>query len=207
MDDKALRNVVRYWGKADPQLGAHAFHPLMFHSLDVAAVMHETLKRRPELLTWFANALNATPEVTLRQLTWIACVHDLGKFAENFQFLRPDLAEAAGLTRKDSTRRHDVVGFELWANALADENGAWMQHLGRILNLKKSHWWLNVLHASTAHHGMPSCAKEYYSVRNEMSEASVQVALEFADWALNHFQLTACTRGIQVDKAALSRAS
>lgn len=66
--------VRRYWGKADPQFGAHAFHPLMFHSLDVAAVLHESLRLRPELLDWFANTLNLPPDTTQRLLSWIACV-------------------------------------------------------------------------------------------------------------------------------------
>ena len=132
--------IRRYWGKANSELGELAFHPLVFHSLDVAAVMHETLKRRPELLAWFANALNTTPEIALRQLTWIACVHDLGKFAENFQFLRADLAGAAGLEKKVSSRRHDVIGFAIWEKALQDQQSAWHKRLALSTKFQRPDW-------------------------------------------------------------------
>ena len=199
--------VNRHWGKADPQFGAHAFHPLMFHSLDVAAVVHESLRLRPELLDWFANALNLPQETAQRLLSWIACVHDLGKFAENFQFYRPDLAEAAGLTQKDSKRRHDVVGFAIWEKALENEDAVWRVRLARVAKIRAPRWWLSLLHASTAHHGLPSSPDAHLQMRNEISQDSEQVALDFADWAFRHFQLTECIPGIQVDRAALSVAS
>jgi CRISPR-associated endonuclease/helicase Cas3 len=196
----------RYWGKADLQLGEHAFHPLMFHSLDVAAVVYETLALRPELLDWFAKALSLPRDTAHRLLSWIACVHDLGKFAENFQFYRPDLAEAAGLTRKDSTRRHDVVGFAIWEKAL-DEDAVWRLRLAQVANIRAPRWWLSLLHASTAHHGLPSCPDAYLQMRNEISHQSEQVALDFAEWAFRHFQLDASTPGRQVDRSALCVAS
>lgn len=199
--------VNRHWGKADPQFGAHAFHPLMFHSLDVAAVVHESLRLRPELLNWFANALNLSLDTAQRLLSWIACVHDLGKFAENFQFYRPDLALAARLTQKDSKRRHDVVGFAIWEKALENEDAVWRVRLARVANIRAPRWWLSLLHASTAHHGLPSNPDAHLQMRNEISQDSEQVALDFADWAFRHFQLTECLPGIQVDRAALSVAS
>ena len=198
--------VNRYWGKADLQLGEHAFHPLMFHSLDVAAVVYETLRLRPELLDWFAKALSLPGDTAQRLLSWIACVHDLGKFAENFQFYRPDLAEAAGLTQKESTRRHDVVGFAIWEKAL-DEDAVWRLRLAQVANIRAPRWWLSLLHASTAHHGLPSCPDAYLQMRNEISRESEQVALDFAEWAFRHFQLDACTPGRQVDRADLCVAS
>jgi hypothetical protein len=54
--DGMTQNPHHDWGKADPQIGAEAFHPLAFHSLDVAAVAHETLRLRIELLAGLAGA-------------------------------------------------------------------------------------------------------------------------------------------------------
>lgn len=171
----------RYWGKADLQFGPDAHHLLQFHSLDVAAVMHTLLRRRADLLSYFAEALGLEREQTQQLLTWIALVHDLGKFAENFQVKRQDLFDAAGLVGGEyveSSHRHDVVGFCLWDDAL--EYTDWRNSFSRSM--------LCLLHASTAHHGLPSTKVAFCEA---ISKSSQKVAFDFARWGLEHFELNA----------------
>lgn len=85
---------MAHWGKANP----HTFHLLQYHCLDVAAV---------------AAVLTNTHSGTLPFFT---ALHDLGKFTEAFQNLRPDLL--LRLQHKTSSlkyiTRHDTAGFHLW---------------------------------------------------------------------------------------------
>ena len=85
--------IRSYWGKARalPGVGP-AWHPLAYHSLDVAAAMAAILKVRPKWLLSIAHGVGLPPEEAGRRLLLAAAFHDLGKFAENFQWKVPDLA-------------------------------------------------------------------------------------------------------------------
>ncbi|SFQ18248.1 hypothetical protein SAMN05216419_10961 [Nitrosomonas cryotolerans] len=57
---KSLEELVfKYWGKADQNYqGKQKWHPLVYHSLDVAAVGFEYLNQEKIISNWFCNELN-----------------------------------------------------------------------------------------------------------------------------------------------------
>ena len=113
--------IFAYWGKAQPSKSArHRWHPLAFHSLDVAAAGEAILKVRPRLLTEIAHAAGI-PEATCKDwLLLLLALHDLGKFADCFQSLAPEHWTLANRREWQAKHHaplpipHGVAGATLW---------------------------------------------------------------------------------------------
>ncbi|MDR1647163.1 MAG: CRISPR-associated helicase Cas3' [Zoogloeaceae bacterium] len=150
-----------YWGKAGNQTGgedAHC-HLLVYHSLDVAAVAYEYLARSEvfeKLLTaYFPDVDKAIFRDWLA--FWIA-LHDLGKFAQVFQYQRQDLVWAlrgAGHeVHQRYDRRHDTLGWMLWKQELEKKIASerWFGEASDFLDCGLLDAWTQ---AVTGHHGQP----------------------------------------------------
>ena len=88
--------TFRYWGKARTGGDSRArdYHPLAYHSLDVAAVARCWLRRAPALLPAFSRSANIEPAVMEAWLLFFVALHDLGKWDFRFQLKAPDTALA-----------------------------------------------------------------------------------------------------------------
>ncbi|UJP07853.1 MAG: CRISPR-associated endonuclease Cas3'', partial [Nitrosomonas sp.] len=118
-------SIFDYWGKADPNYpGEQKWHPLVYHSLDVAAVGFEYLSREKAISDWFCSELNCNHSEWLQWASFWLVLHDLGKFSEAFQSQKPELFEILQGRKPNSeksyTERHDSLGQWLWCDYLAD---------------------------------------------------------------------------------------
>lgn len=101
-----------FWGKARPQSAGPNWHPLAYHSLDVAAVGRVLLQR----VSAFRERLSAMSGIgsdeCVEWMTLLLAWHDVGKFAEGFQGAVPELRAALGHARPHVPyqRRHDSLG-------------------------------------------------------------------------------------------------
>lgn len=118
-------SYLRYWGKAGGPGESEAYHPLVYHSLDVAACGNVLLRRdellRRRLAAVVARAGLVIQEAELvRAITFLIATHDLGKFSGRFQTLRPDLATSLGLNLSTYPyqHRHDAMGAAFWIDHL-----------------------------------------------------------------------------------------
>lgn len=104
--------IAEFWGKARPNGdGAPGFHPLVAHSLDVAAVAILLPGRR-------------VPFVDPRMLGFLVSVHDIGKFSHPFQ-AKVAAHWPVGVLGPYPPQHlagpaHDAVGASVLTNALAD---------------------------------------------------------------------------------------
>ncbi len=110
-------SYCRYWGKATKmEAGVTACHLLPYHSLDVAAVGKALLAQNPGLHRQLAKLVGLNEASFSRWMVLFLALHDLGKFADSFQNLCPDLLEQ--LQHRTSKRayaeRHDTLGYILW---------------------------------------------------------------------------------------------
>jgi len=84
---RGVPTEAELWGKLqDAAHGGPAWHPLVDHCLDVAAVL-EILLHQPTLQRRLARAAGRTglDETTIARLAFLAFIHDLGKCAAGFQ--------------------------------------------------------------------------------------------------------------------------
>ena len=114
--NSAIPNFVfHYWGKADPNYpGAPKWHPLAYHTLDVAAVGTAYLGQS-SMLKSFSGLLGCSERAFLSWSSFLLALHDLGKFSEAFQAQRPDLIFELQQREPNPTKiyneRHDSLGL------------------------------------------------------------------------------------------------
>lgn len=154
-------SIFEYWGKADSNYpGEQKWHPLAYHSLDVAAVAASWWDASPTIQRTFLAAFGCTQLQQNQLRAWIlffTALHDLGKFDVRFQLKAQDALTAAwrplgkedhGVSLNDITRfDHGWAGIA-WAN---QEYRLWLEHD----DVGREAWeqWKPWLAAVTGHHG------------------------------------------------------
>jgi len=166
----------KYWGKANPAFSPPGhWHPLPFHSLDVASVGQIYLAAHGRLLDYFAAQMGIDAELTRRWLCFWLSLHDLGKFATAFQAQRLDLLEdlQQRSTTLQYTVRHDTLGDFLWKSALLE------QHDALELGARRKLWGTSLapwIAAVTGHHGQPPLQTRIHRDQHFMAEDEVAAA-------------------------------
>ncbi|MFB9910190.1 CRISPR-associated helicase Cas3' [Rhizobium paknamense] len=158
----AVPDFLQFWGKArrktlapGDEPGAEqgedeiGWHPLAYHSLDVAAVAQGLLPLFPNLVRRLAGAGDS--QAAGRFIVALALLHDIGKFARGFQFKVPALFPAT-LRRPGQDAPPGDHTF----------TGLWMLNKGPLAPLLKAlapgideHAMPVILHAVGGHHGRP----------------------------------------------------
>lgn len=119
-DDSSLPGYLRYWGKARPNTDAQvAWHPLAYHCLDVAAVAAEILRNRPTVLGVGARLLGLAEDEALDLVPALVALHDVGKCANTFQHLVPELAGHVERRAGVAPVLHTSAGLALWRFGIA----------------------------------------------------------------------------------------
>jgi len=177
MEDKAY---FKYWGKARKEgEGDALYHLLPYHCLDVAAVgdvllhLHSGLRKRLSRLSGLDD------DVCYKWIVYFLAIHDLGKFSESFQNLRPDilLALQDKQSEKAYSLRHDTLGETLWLTQVRDlllgDQGR--SPRGRILLSGLDFWAQAVM----GHHGTPP--KQVDNEFDYFTKQDKSAAMSFVD--------------------------
>ena len=84
-------NILDFWGKARPLDTVHGpeWHPLAYHSLDVAAVGEALLTGDRGFGECFSRLLGLPREEADPLICYLLAQHDIGKFARKFQAKAP----------------------------------------------------------------------------------------------------------------------
>lgn len=177
-----MREVVeiyKYWGKADNA----RFHRLVWHSLDVAAVADELLRSREDWGRQWALVTDLESSEARSLAVWLVGLHDIGKFAESFQFLRPELRAKffpdIAVRCKSYSVRHDQLGYILWSEELRRELGKKLVETlpppsARAVVEVLDVWMLSV----AGHHGSPP-AVEPSSIGSYFQPVDITAAISF----------------------------
>jgi CRISPR-associated endonuclease/helicase Cas3 len=179
-EEHDLNLIFKYWGKASPTSpSSQNWHPLVYHSLDVAAVGQQYLASSA-LLKACCAMLNCSEKAFLSFAAFVLALHDLGKFSEAFQSQRVDLIrELQGREPNPSKRyntRHDSLGFWLWDSFLAKE-------VLPIIGIDNSNGNQRIfkcwLRAVTGHHGVPPELDSHTGVDFSYLQQDKQASLIF----------------------------
>jgi CRISPR-associated endonuclease/helicase Cas3 len=180
----AMEPMFRYWGKARPlSTEGPQYHLLPYHCLDVAAVGQRLLVRHPKLARFLAERLGMETESFCRYAVFLLVLHDLGKFAESFQNLRPDLLSILQGREKPQTQtiRHDTLGFGLWRDAVRSrlaggrESGRSKSRRSSTANHSIDDW----VRAVTGHHGKPPIEDSTVLIGDYFKPADIEAAWSF----------------------------
>src|SRR5208337_341606 len=113
--------ISEYWGKAQPhETVGPLWHPVAYHSLDVAAAGEAILAARPLLLRTITQHAGFSEAACRGWLGLSLALHDLGKFADCFQCLVPEQWVVANRAEWEAKRHaplpvpHGVAGAILW---------------------------------------------------------------------------------------------
>lgn len=155
-------SIYCYWGKARlVEVGGAGYHLLAYHSLDVAAVGKTLLDLDDKVRERLSRNMGLDENAVTTLVTFFLAVHDLGKFAEGFQNLRPDVFKTlrGRDSKKDYTVRHDCLGDLLWRGAVwpGGWKEGWLQ-LGER-GFADMYDWQDIfgawIRSVTGHHGTP----------------------------------------------------
>jgi CRISPR-associated endonuclease/helicase Cas3 len=165
----AMEPYRPFWGKARPGGPSDPpYHPLAYHSLDVAAVGASLLARDGSLRQRLAELTGLHESTAAGWLAFFLALHDIGKFAEGFQALQRDLFRR--LRSRDSRSgysvHHDSLGYVLWSEYLWplawDED--WFGLGAAARPAEERDEWEAVFQgwalACTGHHGRPPTRQE-----------------------------------------------
>lgn len=162
MDIQCADFIARYWGKAQPRLSqGPRWHPLAFHSLDVAACASALLEDQPRLTRALGRMLGLD-EAQVRAWCLVAvALHDMGKFTPAFQVKSDEIEALADPVIKWARPQqvdvgHSHTGGVFWDIALKEEVLASALEAGEAI-FSFQYFYL----AACGHHGRP--AKDDFS--------------------------------------------
>jgi len=202
-------DFTKYWGKTSTENKDSGVHLLVYHCLDVAAVGKVLLDKQSRLQHSLAQ-LGGLEDLFFTQcMVFFLALHDLGKFAECFQNLRPDLLEAmqGKQSRRAYSRRHDTLGFYCWRDhvkpLLLERSFLKMGSASRrrMRDTAYDYW----MRAITGHHGQPPQDGDVI-LSDFFSEQDLVAAGDFT-WVVKDFLFTNIEGLPELDRSQLRTAS
>ena len=153
--NKALPPYLSFWGKAKPSEDADFdWHPLAYHSLDVAATGKNILKKSGQLRHLIASALCLDEDSALALCTKLFALHDIGKFSKGFQVKNKKLYGeifCSDPSKVPSVPHHDTAGWIIWR----DEKSKIHEILFQGQNTPRFDPLDRLAKSVFGHHGMP----------------------------------------------------
>ena len=149
-------SYFKYWGKAEKTEEGRTpgYHLLPYHCLDVAAVGQVLLVTDHALREKFSTITRLDEQFCGHLLVLSLAFHDIGKFSETFQNLRPDLMTKLQDIHcgKPYSVRHDSLGNLFLKHSFENQNISFPS------DISFDAWQdvvMAVVRAYTGHHGMP----------------------------------------------------
>jgi len=194
------QELMQFWGKAQPLYPERdpSWHPLVYHSLDVAAVATALFRRDEGLKVRFAVLMGLQCEDVEPIICYLLGMHDIGKFAQKFQAKVPELFRNS---------------FDSNPADISDsyDHGAGGMRIFKVCpecfylpQISKSRAWTPLISAVTGHHGAPPAANaetSLVSLTMDYGKKGIEAAGEFAGRIRELFELPARLEGLSLDQA------
>ena len=172
-------DILCFWGKArpvDPERGPR-WHPLAYHSLDVAAVGEALLTSDRGFGACFSRLLGLPREEVEPLVCYFLALHDIGKFAKKFQAKAPNHYPGCF----DDDPAHLAAHYDHGAGGLRLFDVA--AEAFKLPGGTRSRRWRPLISAVTGHHGAPPEPRHSDSMTtlrgSDFGTAGIQAAHEF----------------------------
>lgn len=189
----------KYWGKASKS--DNKYHLLAYHSLDVAAT-GITLLKGLKVLKTLCQITSLDKDKSINIYAFFLALHDIGKFSNGFQNLRPDLViQLKGKNKNVSyNEKHWTLGYRF-----IKKNASKVSVFNKSDFDTMSSW----ISAVTGHHGRPpQNVLGAAPVSFQFNDVATRSALNFIFDVENLFQIKDCMSYIQtLDEEQVKRAS
>lgn len=186
------QSYYSYWAKAEKEQPS-SYHPLPYHSLDVASVGYAFLTEDKRLRTTLSACFGISEEAFLATVCFFLSLHDVGKFSRTFQTLRPELAKQF-LGYQNSypyVMRHDSLGFLLWQKELASGFVDLQKALTDRNHDTKRRYLERWMECMTGHHGKPPSLTGNFGNRVRLNcyfdNQNLTAAGEYVEATREHF--------------------
>lgn len=197
-------DICSFWGKAqpiDPGQGPD-WHPLPFHSLDVAAVGGAILELDRSLCDRLSTLMGVNSDLAVPIICYLLAIHDIGKFAKKFQAKAPcHFPKCFNTDPMDVATSYDHGNGGLRLFDVCEEAFQLPQGTG---------WraWRPLIAAVAGHHGSPPSGDRgagIVSLYPDFGKVGIDAALKFLDLAHELFGVP--TRMPAISAASARRAS
>ena len=181
-------DLLFFWGKARPLDPARGpiWHPLAYHSLDVAAVGEALLAERRGPGCGLPHLLGLPREAAAPVICFLLCLHDIGKFARKFQAKAPSHYPDCfddDPCLLSASYDHGVGGLRLFD---ADPDRF------KLPGGSNARAWRPLISAVTGHHGAPPEAgfgHGLVALRSDFGQTGIEAAHEFIQQVQPLFQM------------------
>ena len=180
-----------YWGKAD--LEKKLWKPVVTHMLEVASVAYQWANSRDPFCKYWSNRLGIDRNALLDLISFIATIHDLGKFSYEFQSYIPELLKILSEQEpaQTSSCKHPSSGFLLWDCLLWEKlNNKIILYSNQKVN-RLARTIRPLLTAGFGHHGKtvdsPDSIDQDRFFSQQFKERDKTLVLEFFDELLELF--------------------
>jgi CRISPR-associated endonuclease/helicase Cas3 len=110
-----LNELLLFWAKSGESGQEPAFHPILYHLIDVAAAAEAILEMEGSRIKRFAEHLHVDAAALSTVMIRLVALHDIGKFSRAFQAKRPDLwpSPLGAIEPRPPDIPHTDIGFQL----------------------------------------------------------------------------------------------
>ncbi len=179
-------DLMVWWGKTKED--SLRYHPLILHSIDVAATANELLSERKTIVPDSVSdkLKKAFPDL----ISFLAYIHDFGKYSEAFQACRPNLFQKLrGRPTEKPMDSHKELGWLVWRSELSEQ-------LTHQVEPESTYLWGNIEsfpylfgQVSFGHHGKPieSQANPEVVFKQKFVDEDISAAIKAFDWGINRY--------------------
>lgn len=194
------RELMRFWGKAQPRDPARgpSWHPLAYHSLDVAATARALFRRDEGLQERFSELTGLRCEDVMPVLCYLLGTHDIGKFAQRFQAKVPELFRNSfdgDLAKLPDGYDHGAGGMRMFKVC---------PEVFQLPRISSPRAWTPLVSAVTGHHGAPpatNAENSLVSLKIDYGSIGIAAAGEFARQIRELLNLPSELGGLRVDQS------
>jgi CRISPR-associated endonuclease/helicase Cas3 len=149
-----LNDLLLFWAKSEESGQEPAFHPILYHLIDVAAAAEAILEMEGGRIKGFAEHLHVDAAALSTVMIRLIALHDIGKFSRAFQAKRPDLwpSPLGTIEPRAPDIPHTDIGFQL----LTDDDFDIYPLLAAMFPAWRKSLVMRLVAAAAGHHGEPA---------------------------------------------------